>query len=52
MQVNGTLQVSIPELLVWGELEVQQGIKTMRDVGEILGPLEPRRQILDVEPTN
>ena len=47
-----TLQVSIPELLVWGELKVQHGIKTIRDVGDILEPLEPRRQVLDVEPTN
>ena len=47
-----TLQVSIPELLVWGELKVQHGIRTIRDVGDILEPLEPRRQVLDVEPTN
>ena len=41
----------IPEEVVSCELEVEQCVVGVGDEGEVLSPLEPKHQVLDIEPS-
>ena len=43
--------MSLPEVVVGHKLKVEESIVGIRDEGEVLSPIDPERQILNVEST-